>query len=861
MIGIALRNVVLFMTVLFLAGVILPQQIIPDLQVKVVDPNGDLIPEYHVRLKKDGKVIKGTVSEDPPEITFSELAAGKYVLEVKASRFKPKLLEIDITSGKKQVTIMLEIAETVENVEVGVDEREAATENAFSNILTPREIAELPDDPDEMRRVLKERAGGGDVVIRVDGFAGADLPAKSRIASIRIVRSSYDAENHRLGVIYVDIVTKVGSRRFSGALSFNFNDEALNARNPFSGRRFPEQNRDTFFFLSGPIVENKTAFSLLFSDRRNFQAQNIVAFLPDGAINDSVNSQTAGKTLNLSINHNLTKDIPVKLVYRFSDNDAKNLGIGGFRLPDRAFDLKRRSHELRFSSTVYFAKRFLNEFRVQYKKEDSSTTPQSEDISINVLDSFSSGGAGNFQESSKQSIRVANNLLFGIRQHAIKIGGDVFIENQERVSANNQNGTFTFSTLQDFVARNPSIFTQSQSIRNAGVTQYQIGAFVQDDIRVRKDFITSFGVRYELQNNLRDHNNFSPRAAFSWTPFKNSFTTFRGGVGLFYNWLEVRDLLTVDSRNLTQPGETIIFNPEFSNPFLSGVSSVLPPSFTQKAEDLRNPYIFHTSFGVRHRVSRNMSVRAEYVYQKGIHQFRSRDVNAPFEGVRPNLVSGKVVQVESSAFFVRSALNAGVRGNFTKNISYSVNYTLSKNISDSNGVFGLPSDNLNLRSDRSAANLDQRHRFNGYVGWQIRRGLHLGAAYLANSPLPFTITTGRDNNLDTTFNDRPFGIGRNSERGRWRNQVNLDLSYIFSFVNRKGKSNKGISIVTRRGEGAPGITDPTKRFSLRFFMRTLNVLNQTNLKNFAGVQTSPFFGQATSADQARKMTFGVRFNF
>ncbi len=849
------------MLLLLAAAAIFPQQNISRFEVKVTDQNDALISVFVVRLKNDKKIIGEIISENPQEAVFTNLAAGQYLLEIEAPGFKPQSINIEITSGTNRKTVRLEIAETVENVKVELDPQEKATDNAFSNFLTNEQIASLPDDPEQMKKVLKNMAGGGDVVIRVDGFSGADLPPKSQIASIRIVRSSYDAENHELGFIYVDVLTKVGSRRFSGSLSYNFNDAAFNAKNPFAVRRFPEQNRNTFFNLNGPIIEKKTDFSLIFNDARNFQAQNIVAFLPNGEFTDSVNSRSSGTFLNFRVNHNLTKNLPVKLVYSFTDSNSKNLGVGDFNLRDRAFNQKNRSHEFRFSTAGSFAKKYFDEFRLEYKNETSSTVPQNDAAAIIVLDSFSDGGAGNSQRNLRKSFWLADNLLFGIGQHALKIGGSFLFENNRQISALNQNGTFIFSTLQDYTLNKPSIFSQSLGLRNARVSQYQVGAFIQDDLRIRKNLLLSFGVRYERQNNLRDRNNFSPRVAFSWTPLKNGTTTFRGGAGLFYNWLETRNLLTIRSQDRTQPGETIIFNPGFPNPF-SGNSQFFPLSFTQRAEDAKNPYIFHTSFGIRQRVSSGTAFRAEYVYQKGIHQFRSRDANAPIKGIRPNAEFGKIAQIESSAFFVRNSLNVGLDGSLTKNVSYTLEYTLSKIISDSNGVFGLPSDSYNLRNDLGAANNDQRHILDASVSWQIKKGLRLNAIYSANSPLPYTITTGFDDNRDTVFNDRPAGLKHNSERGKWNNQLDLSLSYIISFVTRKGgKSDKGYSIVTNSTESGFDFTDPEKRFSLRFFANAENIFNRTNLTDFSGVQTSPFYRQATVAGQSRKITFGMRFNF
>ena len=40
-----------------------------------------------------------------------------------------------------------------------------------------------------------------------------------------------------------------------------------------------------------------------------------------------------------------------------------------------------------------------------------------------------------------------------------------------------------------------------------------------------------------------------------------------------------------------------------------------------------------------------------------------------------------------------------------------------------------------------------------------------------------------------------------------------------------------------------------------------NVLNRTNFLNFSGNQLSPFFGNPTSATQARRLEVGMQFRF
>jgi outer membrane receptor protein involved in Fe transport len=834
------------------------------LHLQITDQNSSLIPNVSVKLKSNNKIVKEITKENPQEIIVSKIEQGKYVLEVQSVGFKTYSQEIEIIAGKNDLTVKLELADVVEKVEVDQSAQEKSVDEAFSGFLTKAQIEALSDDPKEMEKELREIAGDSSAVIKVDGFLGGNLPQKSQIASIRIVRSSFDAENHELGFTYINITTKPGNQKFSGSLSSNFNDESLNARNAFSSKRFPEQSKNTIFFLSGPIKKDKTAFSTTIVDFRNFNSNNINASLPSGSFNDSVNSRTNFTTINTTINQNLTKYHNAKFDYEFVNSSAKNLGVGGFDLAERAFDTKSRSHQLRVSESGYISNKFLNEIRFELKNETANTFPQNENVGIIVLDSFSRGGAGNFSRNSKLSFMFADNLLFGYKNHALKIGLQTEHERLNETSETNKNGTFLFSSLADFNLSKPAIFTQNVTNKKVNLSQFQLGFFIQDDWRVKKNLSFSFGLRYEVQNNLKDYNNFSPRLGFTWSPLKTGKLTFRGGGGIFYNWLETSSLSVILSNDISQSGETIIINPSFPNPFLSGTSQTLSGSYWQTDVNLKNPYIVHASFATESRLSKKLNLRANYVYQKGVHQFRSRNINAPILGVRPNSNFGNITNIESSAFFVRNTLNIGLNGSLRKNISFYFNYDLAKTVSDNNGIFGLPSDNYNLKLDRSFANNDQRHRFSTSWTWTIRKGLRLSGNYSMGSPLPFTITTGKDNNNDTIFNDRPFGIKRNSQRGTWRKQLDLSFSYAFSFIKKKNKDDgKSFGMVTSSGESATGFdfTDSDKRFSLKFYATAENLLNQTNLNDFAGVQTSPFFLKPTSSNQARKIVFGLRFNF
>lgn len=63
------------------------------------------------------------------------------------------------------------------------------------------------------------------------------------------------------------------------------------------------------------------------------------------------------------------------------------------------------------------------------------------------------------------------------------------------------------------------------------------------------------------------------------------------------------------------------------------------------------------------------------------------------------------------------------------------------------------------------------------------------------------------------------------------------------------------------GGGPPLMGPNDRRFRLDLYAQVFNALNHSNLTNFVGVQTSPFFGRATAALPGRRVEAGMRFSF
>ncbi len=147
--------------------------------------------------------------------------------------------------------------------------------------------------------------------------------------------------------------------------------------------------------------------------------------------------------------------------------------------------------------------------------------------------------------------------------------------------------------------------------------------------------------------------------------------------------------------------------------------------------------------------------------------------------------------------------------------------------------------------------------FNGPVLFGIRAGINLQAS----SATPYTITTGRDDNADTVFNDRPVRVGRNSERGTAH--VNGTMRFTRSFTIGGATAGGPRSTPSSAGDAPGGSAEGSRAAQHRVdvYAQVSNPFNYVNDNAIVGNQLSPFFGRATSAGPARRVELGMSLNF
>ena len=841
------------------------------LSIRVIDPSGAIIVGARAVLKGAKGAVQTQETDQNGRTIFSNLPAGKYQLHVEASGFESlELKELILKAGSNSLDLNLEIAEIKEEVDVSTDRRESMTDPrgpAFTTVLTPEQIANLPDDPEELDNVLRDMAGPG-AVIRVNGFSGGRLPPKSQIREIRFKLNPYAPENHDPGLIGVDVFTRPGTDTWHGTFNFGFRDESLAARNNFAPTRGPEQYRRFGLTLEGPLLAKRTSLFLTAEGSLSFDSKTIVVALPGGAF--SALAPVPARLLNLSarVEHVLTKYQTLRAEYQRNASAQNNLGVGNFDLPERAFSNHQVENLLRLSVTGPFYKRFVNEVRLQVRWQDLESQPANLDPAVQVLNAFNGGGNQTNSSSQVRQVEFVDNLDFVIAKHAMKVGLLVDSYHETSDERKNANGTFIFSSLNDFTAGKPVTFTQRIGGAPISFNQYRFGGFWQDDLRISKNLTTSFGVRYDLQSNVKNRRNFAPRLGLVWSPFANGQTTIRVGAGIFYAWLDTNTYLQTLLVDGQHQQDLVIRNPGFPDPFRGTSITVLPPSLITLAEDLRLPYIEQWSIAIERQIAGKYFLGANYLYQRGVHLIRGHNINAPFAGsVRPDPTAGNINQVEASANSRLNLLNINFSPQAlqSKRIYWLLNYTWSKAANETDGPLSLPANNFNFATEYGPSPSDARHRLLVISNFRILEGLRLGTILRVTSATPYNITTGFDDNGDTTVNDRPAGVGRNTARGASQWDLSARLSWTMGFGKASAQKESKPTFIASRNPGdtlgALSSLGNESRYGLQFYLQVFNVFNHTNLINFTGVQTSPFFGHATSALPGRRLEVGLRFNF
>ena len=940
---------IVFCVIGILVCVVQSQTLNGSLRGKVTDPAGALVGSAGVTITASDGAQRKVQTNREGAFTVNNLAGGNYSLRVSAQGFVPyeshnvSVVNGNVTSLDIMLSLTVNEEVTVER-EQGVNTEPEA--NASATVLRQAEIEALPDDSEELASALQALAGpaagpsGGEVF--VDGFSGGRLPPRDTIREIRINQNPFSSEYDRVGFGRIEIFTKPGTDKLRGEAEFEFEDESLNSRNPFARNRAPFQVRNLSGNLGGSLIRKRASFFVDFEREAADSNSLINALILDSNLNPAsfqlaVLSPTKDLEFSPRLDLKLSEDHTLVARYSFSRSRGLNAGLNGFDLLSRGFSTGSSDHTTRITETAIINPSTVNELRFQHIHRRSDQEGVDKSPTIRVLDAFTSGGANvGLSFANEDRFELQNYASLLREKHSIKVGLRLRHLTLADSASNNFAGTFTFTGLDQYrstILNLPGAFPVQFSIAGgnpeARIKQTDVGLFLQDDWRVRPDLTLSFGLRYETQTNISSHLNLAPRFGFAYAPAKGNkkaTMVFRGGLGVFYDRFGENLTLQEIRFNGTNQSQYLVTDPAILDQIVFGLNGVANvPTTSQLAAfaqpqttrlvspALKAPMTVQAAFGVERQLPLKTTVAATYVTAHMNRLLRSRNINAPIDGVRPNPSAGNVFQYESTGRFNQHQLILNLRSNFIEAASIFGNYAFGGAKSDSDGPNTFPAYSYDLGAEYGRAQLDIRHRLVIGGNFEAPLGLSLSPFVTFRSGAPFNITTGTDLNGDTLFTDRPsfadpieagviatrFGvldptpdmgdtiIPRNYGRGPGFFWVNLRITKEFGFGGSgEGSSAQGgggggggggrggiNSPFGGGGQGRGGNDDEESRFKLEFGAQIRNLFNRTNRGTPVGNLRSPFFGESVSlaggfggggGNQAagnRRIEFEVQFSF
>jgi hypothetical protein len=647
----------------------------------------------------------------------------------------------------------------------------------------------------------------------------------------------------------------------------------LGGRSPFTPTRGSERDRSYFLGGGGTLIPGRSSFNLFVNGSDTYQTPNINVALGGRTRSEALSIRSPRDNININAQVDYAVSLDQTLRFGFVGNrvDSRNLGIGAFDEEDRAYATERATNTIRVQHMGPLGRRAFLRTRVQVQWMDTESRSAVEAPTIQVNDAFTRGGAQISGGQHSRTLGVGSDLDYVRGIHTLRTGLHIDAARWRSNDTTNYLGTYIFESLADFEAGRPRSFTRRLGDPEIRYDNVQGGLYVQDDIRVRRNLTLSAGVRYEAQTHLHDLDNVAPRLGVTWAPLASGRTTLRTSWGLFYDWLPTNtyeQTLRIDG---FRQRELNILDPSYPA-LLDEEVVVTPISRYLLGDALEMPRSNRVSAGVDQRIWKQLTSSATYSYTRGGAVARGRNLNAPASGGRPQPRFGNVIEVVSDASTRLHQVQWNVTANpgallpafnaprikWTRTTLFA-NYTFGVLEGNTAGAFAIPPSG-SLDDEWGPSNGDVRHRLNITLNNQIVRNLLLSVGFSGSSGTPYSIRTGRDDNGDLVFNDRPAGVGRNSERAAAHWTVNTFFAYAIPLGGSTGGPS-GVTVIA--GGGVPTVQSFARppRYVVQLYVQTQNLTNHPNYVGYSGTQTSPFFGRPTSVFGTRRIDAGINVSF
>ncbi|MBI4443796.1 MAG: TonB-dependent receptor [Acidobacteria bacterium] len=369
--------------------------------------------------------------------------------------------------------------------------------------------------------------------------------------------------------------------------------------------------------------------------------------------------------------------------------------------------------------------------------------------------------------NNTNTFQFANDVVLQRGPHALKFGAEVHRYWWDIFSSAGRSGWWTFNGLRDFLEGGTSTtlqITLPDSDNHKAFRQTLAGFYVQDSYRATGRLQLNLGLRYEFATVFQDtqgrtaflpdhvHDtevqvgsllqnnpsllNFSPRLAFTWSPWNHRNTVLSGGFGIYYDQLlgYVTDVMKNTGPFYKRAvGVNLDTRATFPNAWEAAATIPFTVPYLLEVMDythVQSPTVLRYNFSLLQQLPQGWRVQASYVGNRGNHLMRGYEANLvpypvqrpdgslyfpPGEGPRNPAFGGITLNVTDAQSFYNS-LQLSLAKSASRGFSIQANYTLSKSVDDASSYSGGTQTNSsrqyphNRTSDRALSDFDIRQR-------------------------------------------------------------------------------------------------------------------------------------------------------
>ncbi|MGH9161371.1 MAG: TonB-dependent receptor domain-containing protein [Vicinamibacteraceae bacterium] len=541
---------------------------------------------------------------------------------------------------------------------------------------------------------------------------------------------------------------------------------------------------------------------------------------------------------------------------------------------------------------------------------------------------------------------ISQKFAYRLGRHLLKFGSNVHYVSGTR--SNPEIPSFFYDSLEALLENRPSDVTVTLGNGDFSTRAYDFGFFVQDDWRVTPTLTLNAGLRYDFYSNWvskgkggtpdaglynpdslsqdgqftvgrfrpvskpfeHDPLNLGPRLGFAYNPDGRGRTAIRGGFSMMFTrntpeiaWFATAIARNVPSRFEFEPALIRRFEiryPTFNQEFFDSILQLSEESdrtsvFQMFDSHLESPYTMQYTFDIQRQLTPTLMFSTGVVGTRGVKFILFRPANRVdrLTGLRPNPDLSEVIWTDNSQSLTYYAWQSSLTKRFSNNVSFTVNYTWSKGLSNGAGDFGpwFAGENSNgvnqeffdTAADRGPTSFDRTHFFSAGWIYEVPRLERLGGPVVrhvlgswqasgilrASTGLPVTVVQGSSRSGDRA----DFVGGAPTILEDYRNTLQYLTPAAFQLIPRSEVSGASI----RPGNVGRGAFREPGEWNLDFSLaRSFSIqgnvdlqiradmFNAFNHTNLSGLRTSlddTFFGQLLSTRGARVIQLGARLTF